>query len=287
MKRVLLVAAVVIIAAVAGIVRSHTHVSRNGLQFSASSGSPGAEVRDEIRKSYELSPGAEVEVRGINGAVTIETGDTKTAEVYIVRTANDQATLDRRKVVVDGTSNSLTIHGERGDVGFFDHFFGSSPSEKITLKLPRQVLLTTKGVNGSVKVGDLDGSIEVSGVNGRVEVGQATGSAKFHGINGNISVALKQLQQEGVRIGGVNGNIELRITDGLNADLEAHGMNGSVRSDIAEIVVDKSEHGHKYFAHIGTGGNPITVSGVNGNVRLTRATIASTTAVAEPAKVKS
>ena len=79
----------------------------------------------------------------------------------------------------------------------------------------------------------------------------------------------------------------MRITDGLNADLEAHGMNGSVRSDIAEIVVDKSEHGHKYFAHIGTGGNPITVSGVNGNVRLTRATIASTTAVAEPAKVKS
>ncbi|HXM36292.1 MAG TPA: hypothetical protein VN920_13955, partial [Pyrinomonadaceae bacterium] len=212
MKRVLILSALVIIAAVAGIVRSHTRVSRNGLQFNVSSSAQsGGEARDEIRKSFELSPGAEVEVRGINGAVTIETGDSKTAEVYIVRTARDQDALERRRIVIDSTATSLTIHGEKGDVGFFDHFFGSNPSEKVTLKLPKRVVLTTRGVNGSVIVGDLDGSITVSGVNGRVEIGQATGSAEFHGVNGNIAVALKQLQKEGVRISGVNGNIELRI----------------------------------------------------------------------------
>ena len=287
MKRVLIVVALLIIAAVAGIVRSHTRVSRNGLQFNVSSSAqPGAEVRDEIRKSYELSPGAEVEVRGINGAVTIETSDSRTAEVYIVRMAKDQDSLDKRRIVIDSTATSLTIHGEKGDVGFLDHLFGANPSEKVTLRLPRQVQLATRGVNGSVTVGDLDGSITVSGVNGRVEVGQATGSAEFHGVNGNISVALKQLQKEGVRISGINGNIELRIADGLNADLETHGMNGSVRSDVPEITINKSEHGNMYSAQIGTGGIPISVSGVNGNVRLTRATTAATTAKAESVKVK-
>ena len=283
MKRVLLVVALVVIAAVAGIVRSHSsiHVGWNNAQGKT------AEARDEIRKNFELSPGARVEVSGINGAVNVETADTKTAEVYILRTGNGPESLNRRKIVIENTSNSLTIRSEKGDVGFFDRLFGSNPTERVTLKLPRQVSLMAKGVNGSVIVGDLDGSVEVTGVNGKVEVGQATGSAEFRGINGNISVALKQLDKGGVSIRGINGNIELRLTDGVNADLEAHGMNGSVRSEIADVSVDKSEHGNRYSAHIGTGGNPITVSGVNGNVRLTHAATASTTTKAEEMKGKS
>jgi hypothetical protein len=277
MKRVLLVVALVIIAAIAGIVRSHTRVSRDGLQFKVtSSNSQNGELRDEVRKSFELAPGAEVSVSGINGSVTVETADTKTAEVYVERTGKEAGALERRKIVIEGSAHSLTIRSEKGDVGFLDRLFGSNPTERVTLKLPRQVSLTTKGVNGSVTVGDIDGSVEVSGINGRVEIGQATGSARFHGINGNIFVALRNLDKGGVQVSGINGNIELRLATGVNADLEAHGMNGSVRSDVPEIYVEKSDHGNKYFAHIGTGGNSITVSGVNGNVRLTRPATAST-----------
>ena len=276
MKRVLLVIALVIIAAIAGIVRSHTRVSRNGVQLNlATSAKAEGQLRDEIKKSFELSAGAQVKVSGINGSVTVETSDTKTAEVLIVRTAKEAGALDRRKVYIEGSANNLTIRGEKGDTGFFDRMFGSSPTETVTLKLPRQVSLETSGVNGAVSVGDLDGSIEVSGVNGRVSVGQANGSASFHGINGNIAVALSSLNKEGVHVSGINGNIELRLASGVNADLEAHGMNGNVRSDVADIAVEKSEHGNRYSAHIGSGGNPIEVSGINGNVRLTRPAMAS------------
>jgi hypothetical protein len=278
MKRILLVVALVVIAAVAGIVRSHTRVSRNGVQFNlVTSAKADGQLRDEIRKSFELSPGAEVKISGINGTVTVETADTKTAEVYIVRTAKEAGGLERRKVIVEGSAKSLTIRGEKGDTGFFDRMFGSSPNETVTLKLPRQVDLETSGVNGAVNIGDLEGSIEVSGVNGKVSVGQANGSAEFHGINGNVAVSLRSLNKDGVRVSGINGNIELRLATTVNADLEAHGMNGSVRSDVADIMVNKSEHGNRYSAHIGDGGNPIEVSGINGNVRLTRPATASTT----------
>ncbi len=287
MKRVLLLIALVIIAAIAGIVRSHTRVSREGLKFNVSSaGQSNGEQRDEVRKSFELSPGAMVRVSGINGTVTVETADTRTAEVYVVRIGKEAGALDRRKIVIEGSSSSLTVRGEKGDVGFFDRLFGSNPTEQVTLKLPRQISLATRGVNGAVVVGDLDGSIEVSGINGKVEIGQATGSARFSGINGNISVSLRTLDNSGVQVSGINGNIELRLAAGVNADLEAHGMNGSVRSDVPEISVEKSEHGNRYFAHIGTGGNPIRVSGINGNVRLTRPATASTTVPAEAGKVK-
>src|SRR4051812_44049331 len=76
MKRILLVVALVIIAAIAGIVRSHTRMSRSGARFSvATSAQASGETRDEIRKSFELAAGAHVQVNGINGSVTVETAD--------------------------------------------------------------------------------------------------------------------------------------------------------------------------------------------------------------------
>ena len=272
MKRIILVVLLVGIAGVAGIVRSFT---KSGGTVSAwpiamhQDKHSGGDVREEIRKNFELSPGARVEVEGINGAVTIETSDTRTADVYIERIGKSPEALTRRKVVVESTSDRLTIRGEKGDGGFLSKIFGSNPTERVTLRLPRQIALKAGGVNGAVKVGEIDGSVEVTGVNGRVDVGQAAGSAEFSGINGSVSVALKQLGKDGMDISGINGNIEIKLADGVNADLDANGMNGSVISNLPNVSVDKKSHGN-YAARIGSGGNTISVSGVNGNVRLTR-----------------
>jgi hypothetical protein len=46
--------------------------------------------KDEFQQSYNLSAGAKVEVRGINGAVDIDTGPGSTAEVHIVRSARNR-----------------------------------------------------------------------------------------------------------------------------------------------------------------------------------------------------
>ena len=110
--------------------------------------------------------------------------------------------------------------------------------------------------------------VEVHGINGRVDIAQASGSAELSGINGNISFGLKQLDKE-VGLHGINGNIELRLSESVNADLDAHGMNGNVNSDLPNVVVDRTRHG-SYSARIGKGGNSISASGINGNIRLTR-----------------
>jgi len=179
--------------------------------------------------------------------------------------------LQRRKITIENSPTSLKIRGEKGDVGFFARFFGSNPSERVTLKLPRQISLVARGVNGAVTVGEIEGPVEVHGVNGQVDVAQASGSAEIHGINGNISIGLRQLDKDGVSINGVNGNIELGLSEGLNVDLEAHGMNGSVSSDLPDFVLEKAKHG-SYSAHVGSGGNSISANGINGNIHLRRAT---------------
>jgi|SRR5215204_5492837 len=266
MKRILILVTLVAIAGIAGIVRSTANsgdfdrfVSRNASQS----------VRDDFRQSYQLAPGSLVEISNINGAVKIETSDTQTAEVLIERTAANQEALNRRKITVEGGTNSLQVRGERGEAGFFARLFGSKPSEKITLKLPRQISLRTRGVNGAVTVGEIDGPIEMRGVNGRVQIAGAKGMAEFKGINGSLLVGLKEIDVQGLTFSGINGNIELQLAPGVNADLETHGMNGRIVSDMSDVSIDKNRHG-KYSARIGNGGSAITANGINGNIRLTR-----------------
>ena len=274
MKRIILIILLVGIAGIAGVVRSHSKTGTWTLGTNSDKQSAG-NAREEIRKSYELAPGARVEVSGINGWVKIETSDSKSADVYIERTGESQEVLNRRKITIESTAGGLTIRGEKGDGGLLSRMFGSSPTEHVTLRLPRQISLVTQGVNGSVTSGEIDGRVEVNGINGRVDIAQASGSAEFNGINGNVSVGLKQIGKDGMDISGINGNIELRLGEGVNADLDAHGMNGNVTSDLPNVVVDKSHHG-SYSAQIGKGGNAISVSGINGNIRLTRMMTAAT-----------
>jgi hypothetical protein len=273
MKRVFIVVVLVIAAAVLGLWRSHGGV-RAGLSKAVgiSNDDSQGEARDEIRKSFELQPGARLDVQGINGKVEIQTSDTKTAEVYVLRVGKNSGSLSRREVTIEQTAEGLLVRGRQArHAGLWEHLFGTNPKEEVTIKAPRAIALTLKGINGNVSTGEIDGPLEAKGINGRVELGAANQYFEIAGINGSVVVGLGQLGDRGARLNGINGGIEMRLAKGLNADLTARGMNGNVRSDIPDVIVDSEEHGSRYSAHIGTGGSPITLSGINGNVRLTRA----------------
>ncbi|MGQ0762385.1 MAG: hypothetical protein ACT4OT_10295 [Acidobacteriota bacterium] len=293
MKRVLIVVVLVVAAAILGLWRTSGGVRQSLNRVVGASGEQSqGDVREEIRKSFELQPGARIDVIGINGKVTIETFGsatdgtegaqdaraprTKTAEVYVLRTAGGSEGLSRRQVTIEQTSAGLVIKGRQVGHGFWEHLFGTKANEDVTIKAPRQIALGLKGINGRVTGGDIDGALEVKGINGGVDLGQAKDTATISGVNGNISVGLNSLTDTGARVSGVNGNIELKLASALNAQLTAKGMNGNVRSEIPGVTIEKDDYGSRYSARIGNGGPPINFSGVNGNVRLTRANLVAT-----------
>jgi hypothetical protein len=273
MKRIIILLVLVALAGIAGVVvRSSSSKGGTVAELRQLVSHDAADaVRDDIRQSFELSPGARVDVAGINGAVKIETADTKTAEIYIERTASCKEALDRRKIYIEGSADKLSIRAETVEHSFFAKLFGSRASEKVTLKLPRQISLAAKGVNGAVVVGEIDGSVELAGINGKVNVAKAAGSATFKGINGNVFAGLQSIDQEGVTLNGINGNIELQLPADVNADFDARGMNGRVIADLPNVAIDKGRHG-TYWARIGNGGTGISAKGINGNIRLTTST---------------
>lgn len=271
-KRLIIVALLVAIAAIAGIVRSNSGASLTSLERLVSHNNNG-QAREEKRETYELSPGARVEVSNINGPVEIETSETNTAEIYIERTASTPESLDRRRIAIEYSPTSLRIYGNNANTGFWSRLFASNnSSERVTLKVPRRISLVTRGVNGSVAAAEVEGALEVRGVNGRVDIASANGDAVLKGINGNVVLALKGLNADAVNMSGINGNIELRLSDQVNGYLDVKGINGRLVSDAAQISIEKGKRG-RYWAQIGHGGNSMTAKGINGNIRLSRTSV--------------
>ncbi|HWP43080.1 MAG TPA: hypothetical protein VNO14_07595 [Blastocatellia bacterium] len=226
--------------------------------------------RDEFRQTYELAPGAQVELSSLNCSINIENAPGNTAEVHIVRSARTREALEYGKIDVEQTPNSLIIRGQRDRDGDW-RGRGREVRQRVYLRIPRQVNLWAHGINGSVTGGEIDGTVRLNGINGVVRIDQATGYVDISGINGRVMMNIASVDERGVRVTGVNGGVELRFSDDLNADLEVSGCNGSVHADMPNVTVQGKIRRDNFRARIGEGGTPIVVNGVNGRVRLTRA----------------
>ena len=223
--------------------------------------------RDEIRQRYQLPQGARsVVVTGINGLVDIETIDGDTAEVYVVRSARKRDDLEHQRVFVEQRPEGLLVWGETNRWRPWNLVQRTKVRQQVMLKVPRQVDVITKNVNGLVKIGEVARSVKVSDVNGSVAVGQALGYAEAKSINGDLSMTLSRLDARGLTIKSINGRIDVRFADAQNADLQVDHINGGVDVDVPNLTFKKWTGRSKFRAQLGAGGSPITLSDINGLV---------------------
>ena len=220
--------------------------------------------KDEFRQSYTLAAGSQVEVKAINGSVTIETTSGSTAEVHVIRSARKREDLEYRKVVVEQTGNRFIVRGENDSEGRRH----ADVRQQVMLKLPRKVDLEVHGINGSVKAAEIEGRGSVSGVNGKVELTQVGGVNRISGINGSVSVNVARLDPAGMKISGVNGRVDIQFASDLNAEIHASGINGKVETDLPATSLLSEWNRSNFKAKVGSGGPIISVSGVNGKVAL-------------------
>ena len=230
-----------------------------------------SDTEQVINDSFQLEPGARIEVSGINGPVEVLTIAGQTAEVHVKTTARDGADLESRKLTVRQTPTGLIVHAESSDgFRFWRWLSGGEVRHHVTLKVPRQVELSTSGVNGRVQIGQVAGAVRVSGINGRVEVARATDAVHVSGVNGAVTIGVGELGGEGVRVSGVNGSVEVRFGENLNADVNVNGLNGGFSVNAPNVTTEEPPNRSSRRARIGHGGTPISISGVNGSVRLNR-----------------
>lgn len=235
--------------------------------------------REMTRKTFTLDAGARVEVRGVNGPVEVKTSDTDTAEVQVVRTGSADA-IANSNLTIEGSPSGLVVSCENNDGGrgFFRWLRGTgNVRQEVTLTLPRRVELLTKGVNGQVSVGEVDGPVTVEGVNGRVEVAGASDRVAVKGVNGQVKFAVARLGSEGLEIKGVNGNVDVRFREVVNADIDVKGNNGGLTLNVPNVTMQERESRTNMRARLGSGGAQIDIKGVNGQIRFDSDATASVT----------
>jgi hypothetical protein len=122
---------------------------------------------------------------------------------------------------------------------------------QVILKLPRRIDLSVSKVNGPLKVGDMDGLLDVSKVKGA------------------LTANLVSLSPRGINIDGVAGAVEIGFKSEVNADLNVTKVVGQIYLNVPNV--NQNFHApHSVRARFGTGGTPITITKVVGDIRLTR-----------------
>lgn len=219
-------------------------------------------VREEINRRYQLSPGARVEVSFILGAVEIEATDSDQAEVYIVRSANARADLDRfDRINIEHAPSRLALCGDDSSSG------GIEVRHRARLRLPRQTELSVRQVNGRVRVAGLEGNVRMSDVNGGATVARSAGDLELTGINGGVTLGIARLAASGARLRDITGGVELRLADGLDANLEIRELDDRPLVETPRAAINQVGE-KRFLGRIGAGGPMIRVIEVNGKFRI-------------------
>ncbi len=220
--------------------------------------------REELRQTYQLSPGARVELSNIDGAVVIDTADGNSAEVVIKSYSYDASP---RRLSVEQTASGLAIRGPERKAGE-DTSDGTRHSIRMTI--PRRSNLVATGVRDQMRVGELDGTVKLEHVSGRVGVAQAAGSAEISDVSGGVSMALARVAGRGVSVSNVSGRVTLKFLGDVNAQLQTSGVKGKIYVELPNVSVEGEMTRSDFRAKVGAGGTPLTVSDVTGSVRLAK-----------------
>jgi membrane-associated protease RseP (regulator of RpoE activity) len=253
--------------------------------------------REEINESYQLAPGASIEVADVPfGAIIIEPTDETTASVHVVRSAHTRAELACNRFVVEQTPNGINFRGNENSECRLQN---TSVEQSIIFKIPRQVNVTARNITGPLRVGEaegrgpnfvkgsdgskvaqaadrpnvvgrgFDGTVRVQSISGPVKIVQGSGETSVSGVSGPVGITFRRFDRHRVNVDGINGMVELLFINNVNADLVLNDIRGEVRNTAAGIKLDGvGKNG--YRAQIGTGGSPISLSGINGDLVLRR-----------------
>lgn len=231
--------------------------------------------KEEIRRKFKLDADSTISVYNIIGSLTVETTDTDTAELLIVRSAKTREDLQNyRKVKIEHEGKRLHIGTENDRKSLFSAIGTIPPGrQRVIMKVPRKIeYLDSWDINGPVTLGETSARIEMRNINGTFKATRVSGQFELHNTNGSIEVVFAPLTGKSIEISDINGNIDLRFEGQVNADLNAWSINGQLNPELSGVEARNEEQSRgRLKARIGTGGTQIRVSGVNGNVNLLKA----------------
>ena len=242
------------------------HVGENGVSLDVA----GGKASDEWTRTYTLAKDGSVEVVNVNGPIVVEAATGPQVEIRATRVAraksdeDAQALLKTIEIKEDVAPGRIAVR----TVTAAGMTFGRrSVTVEYRLRVPPGLRVSVKTENGGIGLHDVNGTVAATTTNGGVRGTNVSGAVSAHIVNGGIVMDLARVDGP-IELESVNGGIRLDVPPDVNGELEAHAVNGGVSTDDG-LTVEASERSRsRITGRFNRGGPRITLSTVNGGVRL-------------------
>lgn len=227
----------------------------------------------EWRKTYDVQPGARIEISNVNGKIDVEPSTGRTVQVVAQKSARAASVeaakeaLGRIDIVENASPDHVRIEtriqGQSG--GLFNR---SSQEVHYVVKVPAALEVRFTTVNGGIELTGLKGRITAETTNGGIKAHDVAGAIDASTTNGGIEVELSQVAESGVKLGCTNGGIELTLPEDARATISARITNGGINTEGLKIETTGESTRRRLDGRINGGGPKIDLEGTNGGIRI-------------------
>jgi hypothetical protein len=225
---------------------------------------------DEGHVDAGLARGAALEVRNVNGDLSVRTG--AAFSVHFVKHGRGDRDAVRilaeqspaRTLVCVRYSPDADTCGRSGS-----WHSDSDVTVDLTIVVPPGTRVDAASVNGRVLV-ETDALVSAQTVNGKVIV-DAADADSVHSVNGAVDVTLHDARATGrLSVETVNGSLAVRLAS-ADADVKADVLNGSIQALGLPVSRPQYGPGASVRAQAGRGGRRVELKALNGSITLEKA----------------
>ena len=230
-----------------------------------------------------LAPGKRLEVKGVNGDVRAVLASGAEAVVNAAKHArrSDPDEVEIKVVEHEGGVTICAVYptprrARRENTCEPGHEWHSSTEDNdvtvdFEVQVPAGVEFDGRTVNGEMSAEGLKADVKAGTVNGSVRV-TTTGLAEASTVNGSVYVQMGRADwSDELDFSTVNGGITLIMPANLNTEVRANTVNGDIDSDYPMTVQGRFGP-RRVRATIGAGGRSLSLSTVNGGIKLRKST---------------
>jgi hypothetical protein len=242
----------------------------------ADASAPGASGAGDFRFEKTLDSGAKLEVKDRNGAIRIEPAAGDLLEIVAVKTGKPEdvarvqvVTREEGGVIVvcalwPGQDTSTCRPGASTFAG------GEDVRVRVDfqVRVPAKILgIDARTMNGAIMARSAAGELSLSTMNGAIDV---TGVGPITAETMNGPVVASAAAGHPIKLTTKNGRVEVSLSAAANADVEASTTNGRITSEFGEVPAAPIPRPHDVKLRLGSGGAPISLRTLNGNVAVRR-----------------
>jgi hypothetical protein len=240
--------------------------------------SQGQIVRDEKRFSTDGTP--EVRLGTFDGSIEIRSSDSNQVLIEIEKRGPTREAVDALQVESnqEGSRISVEVKDPRKESLSSGFGFNMSASARLIVTVPRRSDIVAKTGDGSIRLDDVngrlelrtgDGAIRVNGGRGELRLNTGDGSITVDGAEGRLSLetgdggvnvegkltAVKMhtgdgsivyrvdsgtAMQEDWDISTGDGSVSLYLPSNFSAEIDAHTGDGGIRNDLGSADLERS-----------------------------------------------